>query len=93
VGGAWPAEEELDEPEWAEENEFTLVRRVKSSEWPEDDGWSCLLEPAGVDGRLPPEDERKPGEGLGEDPAKGTAGMLAEKEWFRSSLRAWGGRS
>jgi hypothetical protein len=77
VGASAPAEEPLEPPEWLEEKEVTLVRRVRSSEWPEDDGWLCLLEPAGVDGRLAPEELKKAGEGLGEDPTKGAAEMLA----------------
>jgi hypothetical protein len=88
AGWAPPAEEEAEPPELAEEKEAMLVRRVRSSEWPEEDGWLCLLEPAGVDGRLLP---RKAGECLGEDPGKGE--MLTGEEWLRSSLRACGGKS
>jgi hypothetical protein len=67
------------------------MRRSDSSECPEEEG--CLdLEPAGVDGRLPPAEARKAGESLGEDPEKPEGRMFEElPPWFRSSLRAWGG--
>lgn len=46
------------------------MRWPSSSECPEEEGCLTLLDPAGVDGRLPPAEARKAGEGLGEDPEK-----------------------
>jgi hypothetical protein len=79
--GGWgpAAEDEPEPPEWAEEKEAMLVRRVRSSEWPDEDGWLCLLEPAGVDGRLPPEEAMKGAEGLGEDPGRGAGDVFADE--------------
>lgn len=47
-------------------------------------------EPPGVDGRLLPAEERKAGDGLGEDPEKAPGSVLEELLWLRSSLRARG---